>query len=179
MENDYYEIFIIYGIALVFNLLLLKYYNYNRITTVILLITLIVITLNAYLSYKDPIHTFEVEINTYDYVEKNAEAVMSIVTAICLLTLGLFALLSNMKTNTNVNIPITFFRNFALALLFSILIKLIIWMPKSKGKPIRTLRDIKTMFLTFGIVFLLYILYDFYLITQSLAKFISNKNNIL
>jgi hypothetical protein len=174
-KQKYNSIFIIYGVALAFNLFLIKYYNYNRITNIILLAALIVITLNAYLSYIDPITSFETELPNYDYVEKNTDAVMSIVTAICLLTLGLLALLSNMKKHDQVTIPKTFFQNFAFALLFSVLIKLIIWMPKSKGRPIRTLRDVKTVYLTFGIVFLLFTLYDFYITSQSLVKVLSKE----
>lgn len=175
-KNNYYEIFIIYGVAITFNLFLLKKYNYNKVTNIILLVTLIVISLNAFLSYKDPITSFETELPNYSYVEKNTDAIISIATAICLLTLGLLALFATMKKHNLVVIPKTFFQNFAFTLILCVLVKLIIWMPKTKGKPIRTLRDVKTVYLTFGIVFLLFTLFDFYLTGQSLVKVLSTKN---
>jgi hypothetical protein len=162
-------VWIIWCVSILIALGILIFYAKDTRYRVILLVCAIVLTLNTYLSNKDPIDDYKTELDAYSYVEKNGAAIMTIVTALCLLVLALF---SNKDLLNRVRLPSTFFMNFAITLICCVLIILIIWMPNHSGHSIRFLRDIKTVFLTYSITFFLFSVVDFYDATTHLVRFV-------
>lgn len=123
-------------------------YRYFKKWTVFVvgILTLLVLYANLYYSTFNALQSYSDELNVYSYVETNARTIATISLAIVLLS-QLYKERDEKKTEVFINLIIT-------AFVFSILILLIIWAPINDPFFIRILRDIKTVFLTYSISFL-------------------------
>ena len=129
-------------------------YNINNaqfnIIIVMLLMTIVILFLNGYFSYKDPLNNFDIEIAQYSYVEQNARVFLTASLAIAMFFhfSGMDKKISTINSNA-VYIPII------MSFICSCLILTIIWMPKTSGLYIRVLREFKTILLTLSIISLI------------------------
>lgn len=117
----------------------------------VLIKTIIILLINCYLSYIDPIISFTEEIEQYSYVENNARVLLT--TSLSIAIFFKFIGIKSKKVQHQIMIPVI------MSFVFSSLILTLIWMPKGTGKYIRILRDIKTVFLTASIACLLITMY--------------------
>ena len=132
--------------ALFFSYLLYVIYSGQKKPLLIVLsFVIIVLLLNGYFSYIDPLKNFDEEIAQYVYVEENGRVLLTASLAI-----GVFLnyiKLRNLSVAQRKSIKFPIILGFIL----SCLILTLIWMPRTSGIYIRVLRDIKTIFLTMAI----------------------------
>ena len=110
-------------------------------------LTILILYLNGYFSYKDSLESFDIELNQYSYVETNARILVTSALAIAFF----FQYKGFDKINMPENIKKSIEYPVIISFIFSCLILTIVWMPKHSGLYIRVLREIKTVFLTLAI----------------------------
>lgn len=135
-------------LCIMYSYYLYAVYNIQaKLLLFVLVKTILILMINCYLSYIDPIISFTEEIDQYSYVENNARVLLT--TSLAIAMFFKFLGIKNKKIQYKIMIPVI------MSFVFSSLILTLIWMPKGSGIYIRTLRDIKTVFLTSSIACLL------------------------
>ena len=109
------------------------------------LVTVLVLALNGYFSSFDKVHGHKEELGLYSYVENNGRVFLTASLAMIFFIDILFRCTNSGKNVIDFNVVLL---PIILSFLYSVLILVIVWMPKHHGVYIRILRDVKTVFLT-------------------------------
>lgn len=136
----------LFGVLLIFLHSYIIYVNVKGLRNIIVYILLLnigVLFSNLYFSYIDELNTYGNELNLYQYVEDNGRVLVTASLANALFLKVIMEVLN--KKNIGVY---TILVPIIISFIYAISVLVIVWMPKNNGKYIRTLRDLKTTFLT-------------------------------
>jgi len=142
---------VVYLIGLIIFAFAFYYVIYRRISIVVIVLvgvtTAILLMLNLYFAYINPLQSYDAELAVYSYVELNARTLAAVALAIVLLV--------NIYTERNPEKLQTFISIVLFSFIFSVSILIIVWMPLDEPFYIRILRDVKTCLLLYAISFLI------------------------